>query len=114
MKNVCKGFAAGNAAFHKNLLERRPFRTGEIPPSTQRLLTFPLEEDLVLVMSAFVELLEAREEADYDTTKTWNRMSVSTKIELVQGAFIAWSNIKTSSNAKVFKAALLLQKNWGR
>lgn len=114
MKNVCKGFVSGNVAYTRALALGKPFQTGDIPPSTQRLLSFPLESDLVVVMSAFVELQEARHEADYNTTTTWNRINSVTKIQVVHSAFAAWERVKASQNASVFKAALFFQKSWGR
>jgi uncharacterized protein (UPF0332 family) len=114
MKNVCKGFISGNAAFEKCLRNHKPFQSSEPPLSTQKLLSFPLEADLVAVMNAFVELQEARHEADYNTTMTWNRVDVLTKITVASVAFSSWATVKNCANATVFKSALLLQKNWGR
>jgi len=116
MKTVCKGFVSGNAAYLKSIAPgaRKAFETGDIPPSTQKILEFPLEEDIVLVMKAFVDLQEARHEADYNTTATFNRVDVLIKIKLADDAFIAWANVRSKPNATVFKMALLLQRQWGR
>jgi hypothetical protein len=65
-------------------------------------------------MDAFVELQKARHEADYDTSSTWNRVDVLTKIRIVRGAFEAWGRVKGNPNSTVFRAALLLQKHWGK
>ena len=116
MKNVCKGFVAGNAAYLKSVAPgaTKPFQTSEIPPSTQKVLVFPIEVGLIMVMSAFVDLQEARHDADYNTASSWNRMDVLTKVQSARDAFSAWASVKATPNAAVLKAALLLQKNWGR
>ncbi len=116
MKNVCKGFVNGNNAYLKSTASgsRKPFQTGDIPRSTQDLLKFPFDKDLIFVLKAFVELQEARHQADYDRSSVWSRRDVLTKIELARDAFDAWGRIKTTPNATVFKFALLFQKYWGR
>jgi hypothetical protein len=114
MRNVCKGFVKANAAYAKSVSHGKAFETGEIPLSTQRLIAFPLEPDLTLVMNTFVELQAARYSADYDVTSVWNRMNVLDKVQTVHVAFHAWSAVRAQPNTTVFKSALLFQKNWGR
>jgi len=116
MKNVCMGFANGNKAYLKSISPgaRKPFQAGGIPLSTQRLLNFPLEPGLVIVMKAFEELQEARHEADYSTNSVWSRVDVLRTIQSARDAFDAWGTVKDTTNATVFKSALLFQKYWGR
>lgn len=116
MKNVCKGFVGGNTAYVKSIAPgaKKPFQSSEIPPSTQRVLNFPLENDLISVLIAFVELQEARHDADYNTATALNRPDVLLKIQLAHNAFQDWARIKSTPNATVLKTALLLQKQWGR
>ncbi len=116
MKHVCRGFVAGNEAYLKSIARgpARAFNTGEVPPSTRKVLIFPLEPNLILVMSTSVDLQEARHEADYDTTSTWNRMDVLRQVQRARNAFSAWASVRSTPNAAVLKAALLFQKNWGR
>jgi hypothetical protein len=66
------------------------------------------------VIQAFVALQEARNEADYDVGKQWNRFDVLTYVRVTRRAFSDWATIRSVPNATVFLAALLLQKHWGR
>jgi hypothetical protein len=108
MRNVCKSFVQANVAAGRG----RPF--SGIPDATRALLTFPLEPALVSVLEAFVELQESRHQADYDLTKTWNRLGAANHVATARNAFASWQTIRHTPNAAVFAAALLLQKQWGR
>ena len=101
MRTVCEDFVRANA--------------GRGSPSAARaLLILPLDPHLVRVLDAFVELQEARRQADYDLTKTWNRLAAITHVATARDAFASWRAIRSSPNTTVFVAALLLQKHWGR
>jgi hypothetical protein len=108
MRNVCKGFINGNLA------AMRGRSGGDIPGATRAVLTLPLEAALVQVLEAFVELQEARHQADYDTTKVWNRLEVANHVATARSAFQDWQSIRRVPNATVFLVALLLQRHWGR
>jgi hypothetical protein len=101
MRTVCEDFVRANAGRGSTSAARA-------------LLTFPLDPPLVLVLDAFVELQEARHQADYDLTKTWNRLAAATHVATARGAFASWQAIRRSPNTAVFVAALLLQRHWGR
>jgi hypothetical protein len=102
MRNVCKAFVQANVA------------RGGISDATRALLTFPLEPRLVRVLEAFVELQEARHQADYDLTRTWNRLGAETHVTTARNAFASWQAIRRAPNTAVFVAAMLLQRQWGR
>jgi uncharacterized protein (UPF0332 family) len=108
MRNVCKGFVKANVAAGRGRL------SDGVPDATRVLLTFPLEPDLVKVLEAFVDLQEARHQADYDPTKTWNRLGAETHVAAARNAFASWQAIRRNSNTSVFVAALLMQRQWGR
>jgi hypothetical protein len=103
MRTVCRDFVQANAVAGRARI-----------PATRAPLTFPLEPHLVQVLEAFVGLQEARHQADYDPTKTWNRLAAVTHVATARRAFVSWRAIRRSPNAAVFVAALLLQKHWGR
>ena len=63
MRNVCKSFADGHRAAIKN------GQPGQPPPATRKLITLPLDIQLFGVIQAFIELQEARTEADYNLDK---------------------------------------------
>lgn len=104
MRDVCSGFVAGNANRASN----------RIPPATKALLTLPLDSGLVQVLQAFVDLQEARHQADYDLAKIWNRLDAVNHVQTARQAFSDWEQIRRTPNASTFMAALLLQKYWGR
>ena len=108
MRNVCAAFASGHRAFIK---------TGALglnaPPSYQ-LLSFPLEAALVDVIEAFLILQAARNDADYNFIKPWNRTNALRRVEDARQALTACSTIRDTQNATVFLTALLLQRHWGR
>ena len=108
MKGACKGFIRADIAIRRNQ------QTGELPPSTQTVLSFPLEPALVEVMNAFVDLQEARHKADYDLSDQWNRVDVLNKLKMAESAFAKWEQVRDQSNAMVLMSAFLLQRQWGR
>lgn len=96
MQEVCKQFGGGSP--------KQP---------TARLL-HPVEPQLRQVALAFVELQAARHAADYDLSVSFDRIDVLQKVAQVRSAFSNWRSIRTSANATVFLAALLLQKQWSK
>lgn len=108
MRSVCKSFAEGHRAVSNH---KEPVQS---PLVKQKLLTLPLEPALFGLVQAFVDLQEARHEADYNLEKQWNRLDVLNHIQTARQAFADWAGIRTTPNAAVFLAALLLQKHWGR
>lgn len=112
MRNVCKNFAEA----HSNAIKTNPKPS---PAPIQklidlRLITLPIDARLFAVCQAFIELQEARNEADYNLGKQWNRLDVLTHIQTARQAFDDWKAICNSLPATVFVAALLLQRHWGR
>lgn len=74
----------------------------------------PIETELVNLARIFIELQQARHEADYNTSHALGRLTALDKIYLAEQAFRNWQTVKSTPNAKVFLAALLLQKRWNR
>lgn len=102
MRNVCRGLVQANVG------------RGGISSATLALLNFPLDPPLIRVLEAFVELQEARHQADYNLAKTWNRLAAVTHVATARNAFASWQTIRRSPNTAVFIAAMLMQKQWGR
>jgi hypothetical protein len=103
MRDICKRFVA---AAHG--------RPDSIQSTTRALLAFPLAPALIDVLEAFVELQEARHQADYDLTTPWNRMRAANHVETARTAFASWQTIRNDPNTRVLVAAILLQGQWGR
>jgi hypothetical protein len=101
------------AYVHGNMREVcQQFRRVRPSDALAPLLTFPIEPDLVAVAEAFVALQEARHEADYDFTATFNRIDVLQRVQRARAAVASWEAIRSNPNATVFLAALLLGKQW--
>jgi hypothetical protein len=100
MKTVCQQFGKG--------------QIGNLAQATQKLIQSPLQNELATVARTFVALQEERHDADYDISKPFNRIDVVSKIDLVRLAFDDWGRVRTSPNARVFLAALLLQRHWNK
>jgi len=105
MRNVCAGFVQGNLG--------RPGNRS-IPVATRTVLVLLLDPLLVRVLEAFVDLQEARHQADYDTAKQWTRLDAVKQVQAARQAFEGWAIVRRTPNATVFLAALLLQKQWTR
>lgn len=76
-------------------------------------LAIPAE--LQQVASAFVELQEARHEADYNVGIRFTRMQVNDLVALADAAFVSWQAVRTDPVAPMYLAALLLwKKGWNR
>lgn len=104
MRDVCAGFVEGNARPNSN----------RIPPATRAVLALPLDPDLVRVLETFVDLQEARHQADYDLAKVWTRLDAVNHVQAASQAFSDWEKVRRTPNASVFVAALLLQRHWAR
>jgi len=108
MRAVCKGFAEGHKASIQN---KQP---GNPPLATRQLIALPLDPSLFAVVQAFVDLQEARHDADYNLGKQWNRLDVLNRVQAARQAFSDWATIRGTPTATVFVVALVLQKQWGR
>lgn len=108
MRNVCKSFADGHRA------AIRGKQSGQPPPTTRELIALPFDPALFGVIQAFIDLQEARNEADYYLGKQWNRLDVLNRVQTARQAFADWAATRNSTTATVFLVALLLQRHWGR
>jgi uncharacterized protein (UPF0332 family) len=73
-----------------------------IPPNLRR------------VASAFVELQEARHEADYNVDRSFTRLDSANLVSRAAEAFANWDTIREDQAARLYLAALLLWKKWSR
>jgi hypothetical protein len=108
MRIVCRSSIEGHNAVLKN---RRPWSP---PPATRLLITLPLDPGLLAVAETFVDLLEARNDADYNLNRPWNRLDVLNLVQAARQGFVNRATVRTSPTATVFVVALALQKHWGR
>jgi hypothetical protein len=66
------------------------------------------------VAAAFVELQEARHEADYNVNRSFTRLESTNLVARSAQAFATWQGIRNDPIAKSYLAALLLWKKWNR
>ena len=66
-----------------------------------------LQPEIVKVATAFVDLQQARHEADYDTARRFTRREVLDLLEQAQKAFEGWQMVRKSIQADTFLAGLL-------
>jgi hypothetical protein len=69
-------------------------------------------EDLKRVAEVFIELQDARHEADYKLGRTFTRGNVQFLVNRADQAFHAWNNVRSEPIAKVYLASLLLWRRW--
>ena len=67
-----------------------------------------LQNELKRVANCFVDLQQARHEADYDTLRSFSKSETLDLIEQTNQAFHDWRIIRNSLQAKVFLASLLV------
>ena len=70
--------------------------------------------DLVLVTRTFIDLQEARHDADYNLTERFNRPDTLVRINQVEAAMEAWGRIRATPAARAFLALLLIGNDWKR
>lgn len=69
-----------------------------------------LSSELRDVAQSFVELQEARHQADYDNSKIWTRTEVRAKVADSKTAFQNWQKIQSDPVANEYLLALLVGK----
>ncbi|MCI0357624.1 MAG: hypothetical protein L0211_03950 [Planctomycetaceae bacterium] len=97
MKKAAKSFAAGN-----------------LPKYISAVTGSRVPKDLQIVARAFVDLQEARHEADYNFRQRFTRTEVQDHISVANNAFTAWNRVRKQLIAQAFLAALLLFSRWNK
>ena len=87
--------------------------SGNLPGHVQRVVPIASPE-LRRVAASFVELQEARHQADYDLSRYFTRRETLQLIQRTESAFQAWTTLRKSPEAKVYMSALLLWRCWKR
>jgi uncharacterized protein (UPF0332 family) len=94
MKVAAEGFANGNIS-------------PKIRPALGKLRVQP---ELASVASAFIDLQQARHEADYDTAHRFTRQECLDLVEQAEKTFAHWETVRQTLQADTFLVALLAQK----
>jgi hypothetical protein len=83
------------------------FSGGTLPENLAAALGGPVPADLRNVADAFLELQQARHEADYNLSRTFSRAEVRGLVAKARDAFHLWEAVRTSEAARLYLAALL-------
>ena len=94
MKEAAQGFASNSLS-----LKMQP-AIGELT----------LQPELVSVAATFVDLQQARHEADYDTGRRFTRRESLDLVDQAEQAFADWHVVRHSLQADTFLVALLVQR----
>jgi hypothetical protein len=92
----------------------RAFAATHLPTAVAAVVSGPVPDDLREVAQAFVDLQEARYEADYDLAHRFSRSEARALVDQAERAFAAWQRVRGVHHAKVFLASLLLWRSWRR
>ncbi len=92
----------------------RSFAAAQLPAAVAAVAPGPVPRDLREVAQAFVDLQEARHEADYDLALRFSRSEAQALVDQAERAFAAWQRVRGTATAKVFLASLLLWRDWRR
>ena len=77
------------------------------PPANPRIDAL---RHLHIVADTFVQMLQHRHTADYDSSTKWTRTDAIEKIESVEAAFKSWNAIRSEQAAQNFLVTLLLKE----
>lgn len=93
----------------------KSFAKGEWPKAFDSVKgTFPLPQELKDVARAFVDLQQARHNADYDLTKTFTRNDTAAIVGVAKKAFDDWTKVKNNDLARIYLASFLLWEKWSK
>ncbi len=103
----------GRALVHDEMKQASvSFKSSGLPPHVEAVCGTVVPPALKLVAEVFVELQEARHEADYKLDRTFTRGNAQYLVSRANQAFQAWSDVRAEPIAKVYLASLLLWKRW--
>lgn len=90
------------------------FRGGNLPSVMSAAVAAPLPSELRRLCETFIELQQARHEADYDLTRVLTRNEALDLVTKAQQAFTDWQAVAGSEAGDAFLIALLLRKKLDR
>jgi uncharacterized protein (UPF0332 family) len=68
--------------------------------------------ELKTVANAFVNLQQARHEADYDLARTFSRKQAMEFVQMAREAFETWGKVRKTDDARLYLACFHLWKRW--
>ena len=99
----------GRAFVHRDMKKvAQQFSNGGVSPKLNPGMNGQaVQPELAGVATTFVDLQQARHEADYDTTRRFTRQDVIDLVDRAQQAFRDWRTVRKSVQADVFLAGRL-------
>ena len=105
----------GRAYEHAEMRQAsKAFASTGLPPHLQSLLPAGVPAGIRTVAEVFVLLQEARHNADYNRALTWTRSEAHDIVKRAEQSFQAWHAVRDTPETRVYLAALLLWRKWGR
>lgn len=90
------------------------FAGGKLPKVLKGAVSGTVPPELKRVCEAFVDLQQARHEADYDRARGFTRNEVLDLVGMAEQAFQDWAAVSGSEAADAFLVALLLRRKFER
>jgi predicted lipid-binding transport protein (Tim44 family) len=88
------------------------FSAGKLSPKLGPALTgLTVQAELRSVAAAFVDLQQARHEADYDASRKFTKKETLDLLDQVEQAFGDWDAVRGTPQADTFLVALLIQRH---
>ncbi|MEX2560734.1 MAG: hypothetical protein WD403_12510 [Pirellulales bacterium] len=75
---------------------------------------FPIPQEVQNVAKAFVDLQQARHDADYDLARSFPRSDALAFVEQAKQAFVDWRGVRKGDLARIYLACFLLWKQWDK
>jgi hypothetical protein len=106
----------GRSISHGDMYEiPKEFANGDWPKLFNSVKSrYSVPQHLKDVAQAFVELQEARHNADYELGKTYARSDAVTVVARAQRAFQDWNSIRKEDLARIYLACFLNWKQWNK
>ncbi len=90
------------------------FRSGTLPSVLLRAVPEPIPVELKRLCRNFIDLQQARHEADYDLARTFTRRDALELTRRAHQSFQAWQTVAGSQAGEAFLVALLLRRKLER
>ncbi len=90
------------------------FKGGTLPKALGAAISAPITHELKRLSAAFVDLQQARHEADYDVGRSFARREVLDLVAKAEQAFQDWTSVSGSEGGDAFLVAILLRKKLDR
>lgn len=90
------------------------FHGGTVPSVLERAVPGPIHPNLKFVCRAFLDLQQARHEADYDLTRVFTRGEVLNLVAMAEESFPRWKAVAGSPEGDAFLVMLLVREKLSR